>query len=233
MDLRTKAILETVIKEYIKTGNPVSSKELASKYDFGVKWASIRRELGNLTKLGYLIQFHTSGGRVPTDKGYQFFIDNTLDDVVDSKKILNNRYNSLTDNLHKGSLRDFIREFSDETKLLGVGQKEKESEVYKSGLDELFNKLDLDTKNDLHEIVRDFEMLDRRLEEIRNRIFRSLPSPQVFLGKKSPITSSENLSVILDSYSIDGQRIVIAVIGPKRMDYSKSLKLFKLFHQYD
>lgn len=241
MNLRSKTILEAAIKEYIKSGQPVSSKELANKYDFGVKWASVRSELGKLTKEGFLAQLHTSGGRVPTDKGYQFFVAQTLDDAVDSKKILSRRhggvsqrrYGELIGDLQKGNLRDFVEDFSEETKLLGVGQKEKDREVYKSGLDELFGKLDLRYKKEFYEIVKDFEMLDRRLEAMRSRLFHTLSAPQVFIGKKSPITKSGNLSVILDKYEADGQRILIAVIGPKRMDYDKNLKLFKRLHDCD
>lgn len=229
MDLRTKAILEAAIKEYIKSGEPVSSKELTAKYDFGLKWASIRRELGKLTKEGYLDQLHTSGGRVPTDKGYQFFIGSTLDNVAVSRKVLNDRYGGMANNLLSGELKSFVEDFSEETKSLGVGQKE--HQVYKSGLGDLFEQIDLDTKNELQEIVRDFELLDKRLEDLGNKITKALEAPQVFVGK-SPITASRNLSVILDSYDIGGNKVLIAIVGPKRMDYDKNLQLFKLLREY-
>lgn len=233
MNLRSKSVLEAAIKEYIRNGKPVSSKELAKNYDFGVKDATIRSELNYLTKEGFLAQPHTSGGRVPTDKGYQFFVVNAADDAMDSKKILSERYHILADNLYGGQLKDFIEAISEETKLLGVGQQEREGEVYKSGLEELFDRIDLETKQEIHEIIHDFEMLDRRLGEVRMKFFNAFNSPQVFIGEKSPITHSRNLSVIMDSYDIDGKKILIAVIGPKRMDYGKNLKLFKLFHEYN
>jgi transcriptional regulator of heat shock response len=229
MDVRSKAILEAAIKEYIKSGQPISSKELTEKYDFGLKWASIRRELGKLTKDGYLDQLHTSGGRVPTDKGYQFFIGNTLDNVATSRKVINDRYGGMANNLLSGELKSFVEDFSEETKSLGVGQKDRQ--VYKSGLDDLFEQIDLETKNELQEVVRDFELLDKRLEDLGSKILKSLEAPQVFVGK-SPITSSRNLSVILDSYDIDGNKILIAIVGPKRMDYDKNLQLFKLLREY-
>ena len=229
MDIRSKAILEAAIKEYIKSGQPVSSKELTAKYDFGLKWASIRRELGKLTKEGYLDQLHTSGGRVPTDKGYQYFIGSTLDNVATSRRVINERYGGMANNLLSGELKSFVEDFSEETKSLGVGRKEQQ--VYKSGLDDLFEQIDLETKNELQEIVRDFELLDKRLEDLGNKIAKAPEAPQVFVGK-SPITSSRNLSVILDSYDIDGNKILIAIVGPKRMDYDKNLQLFKLLRNY-
>jgi transcriptional regulator of heat shock response len=229
MHLRSKTILEAAIKEFIRSGEPVSSKELSVKYDFGLKAASVRNELGKLTKDGFLAQLHTSGGRVPTDKGYQFFVEHTLDNIIDAKKILTDKHHLLTANLRRGQLRDFVEEFSDEVKLLGVGKKEKEREVYKSGLRDLFEQGDFGTKEEMSEIVRDFESLDQRLDAMRSRLFKELQAPQVFIGKQSPITKSTHVSVIADSYDLGDDKILIAVIGPKRMDYDKVLKLFKSF----
>ena len=233
MNVRTKSILEAAVKQYIREGKPVSSKELSKDFDFGVKDATVRNELNQLTQDGFLAQLHTSGGRVPTDKGYQFFVAQTLSDVADTRKIMNERYGALIGDLKHGKLQDFVEAVSDETKLLGVGKKEKETTVYKSGLNELIEHLDMETKKEFQEIVQDFEMLDHRMENLRNRFFgKALLEPQVYIGKQSPLTHSENLSVLLDNYEIDGQKVMIALIGPKRMDYSKNLKLLKLFHHY-
>ncbi len=240
MNLRSKSILEAAIKDYIQSGEPVSSKELAKVCDFGVKDATIRAELNRLTKEGFLAQLHTSGGRVPTDKGYQFFVGSTLSNVAISNKILKSgRYGLLAENLRRGLIRDFVELFAEETKLLGVGQKEmvrqthhkEEPEVYKFGLDSLFAQLDLKAKNEFQEVVEDFEKLDQRLKGLREQLFKSMKLPQVFIGKTSPITKSKNLSVILDNYDIGGRKVLIAIIGPKRMDYKKNLELFKRLHE--
>ncbi len=232
MNLRTKSVLEAAVKEYIQRGVPVSSKELAAHYDFGVKDASVRSELSKLTQEGFLAHPHTSGGRVPTDKGYQFFVAQTLSDVADTKRIMNERYGALAGNLLDGNVKDFINALSDETKLLGVGKRDKDKEVYKSGLDELVGHLDIQTKNEFQEVVHDFEMLDKRMAEFRKKLHRQPSTPQVFIGKESPITASENLSVIVDNYEIKDQQVFIGIIGPKRMDYGKNLKLMKLFRNY-
>jgi transcriptional regulator of heat shock response len=231
MNLRSKAILEAAVKEYIRSGEPVSSKALAEKYDFGIKWAAIRRELGVLTQEGFLDQLHTSGGRVPTDKGYQFFVANTLDHAATSQKILKDRYGLLVDNLYGGRLKNFIDAFSQETKLLGIGQKEKDQEVYKSGLHDLISQLDLEDRKEIQEVVKDFDMLDKRLKRFAEKLFQSAAEPRVFIGKKSPITKSKSLSVIMDSFKVGDYKILIAAVGPKRMDYNKNLNLFKALHK--
>lgn len=233
LNARSQSILEAAIKEHIKTGEPVSSKEIAKKYDFGVKDATIRNELNRLTKDGFLMQAHTSGGRIPTDKGYQFFVEKTYDNIGDSRKLLRSRVPKLNRELLRGNLKDFVEAFSRETKLLGIGQNEGGQEIYKSGLNDLFENLDVETKDEMREVIRDFEMLDCRLAEIGNELSRALESPQVFIGKKSPITQSENLSVIVDSFDVNGQRVLVAIVGPKRMDYDKNLNLLKSFHEYE
>ncbi|MBI4992145.1 MAG: hypothetical protein HZB99_02910 [Candidatus Harrisonbacteria bacterium] len=226
MNLRSKSVLEAAVKEYIRSGKPVSSRLLEKAYDFGAKEATIRNELNLLTQEGFLSQLHTSGGRVPTDKGYQMFVASTLENVVESKKILEGHYGMLAGDLRAGKLKEFVGAFSDEMKLLGVSKKEKEKEAHKSGLKELIEHLDVATKKEMSEVVSDFELLDRRIEEVREKIFNTLRLPQVFIGK-SPITKSKNLSVVMDSFNIKDGKVLVAVIGPKRMDYDKTLKVFK------
>src|SRR3989344_8465536 len=75
---RQALILAAVIREYINTGHPVGSKELAQSYDLGASPATIRSEMARLEKEGYLVQPHTSAGRVPTDKGYKVFVQELM-----------------------------------------------------------------------------------------------------------------------------------------------------------
>ena len=75
---RQKDILDKIIQEYISSAEPVPSQSLEKKYDFGLSPATIRGEMHKLTEEGFLYQPHTSAGRVPTDKGYRFFVDNLL-----------------------------------------------------------------------------------------------------------------------------------------------------------
>lgn len=72
---RKATVLHAVVRDHIRTGHPVGSKTIASRYGLGVSAATIRNELAALEELGYLIQPHTSAGRVPTDLGYRFYVD--------------------------------------------------------------------------------------------------------------------------------------------------------------
>src|SRR5947208_5497804 len=75
LDDRKAAVLRAVVREYIETAQPVGSAHVAHTSDLGVSPATVRNEMAALEREGYLTQPHTSAGRVPTDQGYRFFVD--------------------------------------------------------------------------------------------------------------------------------------------------------------
>jgi len=78
LDSRKQTILRAVVFEYVRGAEPIGSEVLASKYPLGVKSATIRNELADLADLGYLEQPHTSAGRIPSDRGYRYFVDRLI-----------------------------------------------------------------------------------------------------------------------------------------------------------
>lgn len=80
MDLNDRKIkiLEAIINDYIKTGEPIGSRTIAKKYDLGVSSATIRNEMSDLEDLGLIVQPHASSGRVPSDKGYRLYVDSLM-----------------------------------------------------------------------------------------------------------------------------------------------------------
>lgn len=73
---RTKLILNTIIKEHIKTGAPVGSSVLVEKYQLDVSPATVRNEMAELESEGYIAQPYTSAGRVPTEQAFNLYIEN-------------------------------------------------------------------------------------------------------------------------------------------------------------
>src|SRR5690349_19582682 len=78
---RQAKILAAIVKENCENGQPVASADLVEKYDFHVSSPTIRNEMQALEKLGYITQPHTSAGRVPTDKGFRYFVNQLMDKV--------------------------------------------------------------------------------------------------------------------------------------------------------
>src|SRR5512146_2763224 len=72
---RSGQVLLSVIAEYVETGEPVGSRAIARRHIRGLSPATIRNAMADLEELGYLVQPHTSAGRVPTDAAYRFYVD--------------------------------------------------------------------------------------------------------------------------------------------------------------
>lgn len=79
---RKEKILDAIIRSYLETGEPVGSRTISKNTDLNLSSATIRNEMSDLEEMGYIIQPHTSAGRIPTDKGYRFYVDNILKDKI-------------------------------------------------------------------------------------------------------------------------------------------------------
>lgn len=121
LDERKQTILRAVVVEYVAAAEPVGSEQLVQRYGFGVKSATIRNELAEMSELGYLEQPHTSAGRIPSDLGYRFFVDRL---VVRSEveQATRHKLRSAAEggDVLEGLLRDTVRVLSRVTHLLGV-----------------------------------------------------------------------------------------------------------------
>ena len=80
LDDRKKKVLQAIVEEYINTAEPVSSNALTTNHGLGCSSATIRNEMADLEKAGYLDKTHTSSGRVPSEKGYRYYVDELLKD---------------------------------------------------------------------------------------------------------------------------------------------------------
>ncbi|MCR4694182.1 MAG: heat-inducible transcriptional repressor HrcA [Pseudobutyrivibrio sp.] len=78
LDERKIKILNAVIKNYLETGEPVGSRTISKYTDLNLSSATIRNEMSDLEDLGYIVQPHTSAGRIPSDKGYRFYVNNLI-----------------------------------------------------------------------------------------------------------------------------------------------------------
>lgn len=92
LDERKVKILQAVVRNYLETGEPVGSRTISKYTDLNLSSATIRNEMADLEELGYIVQPHTSAGRIPTDKGYRLYVDNMLSEkereVEEMKELL-------------------------------------------------------------------------------------------------------------------------------------------------
>lgn len=216
---RQEQIIKNLVREYIKTAEPVSSKFLAEKYDFGLCPSAIRIEFQNLIREGYLEQPHTSAGRVPTDKAYRFFVDSL-------KEKREERIEEELEDIIKG-VEDKFRMASEIAKFIADNSSSfvnlyfaKERLNLKEGLDEIFKEPESRDENFIHGFVNFLENFESNIEKLKAE-----PKTQVFIGRESPIPKSKDITLICSECNLPSQKVFITIMGPKRMDYEKNIKL--------
>jgi len=81
LSARKMEILRAVVTDYVKTAQPVGSRTIARRYKMGFSPATIRNEMADLEEMGYLIQPHTSAGRIPSQRGYRYYVDELMQEI--------------------------------------------------------------------------------------------------------------------------------------------------------
>jgi heat-inducible transcriptional repressor len=99
MDERKAKILQAIIRNYLETGEPVGSRTISKYTDLNLSSATIRNEMADLEEMGYILQPHTSAGRIPSDKGYRFYVDTMMEtkerEMVELKEMLLERQDKM------------------------------------------------------------------------------------------------------------------------------------------
>jgi len=219
---RQQEILTAVVQEYSKNGNPVASKDLARAYHFEYSSATIRAEMSQLEKDGLLEKPHTSAGRIPTEKGYRFYVKELMHErnlpSVERQaiKIKINKIKEQND-FPKG-LAEILSDLSQSLALVGRNQ---ESHFYFSGLEEMFDQVDREMSTSiahfLEEAERDFEGFFEESSE----------EPNIFIGNDHPMLSDPKCGLILSRYKKGKDKGVLALVGSSRMNYERNVSLLR------
>lgn len=99
LDERKLKILQAIIKNYLETGEPVGSRTISKFTDLNLSSATIRNEMADLEELGYIVQPHTSAGRIPSDKGYRLYVDTMMEEKVAEVNTMRDQLTEKTDKI--------------------------------------------------------------------------------------------------------------------------------------
>jgi heat-inducible transcriptional repressor len=227
MNSRQKKILSSVIEEYTNTAIPVASDLLAKKYKFAVSPATIRNDMTKLEREGYLYQPHVSAGRVPTDKGYRYFVEEIMKDRGlsrgEQKKLQKELLKLKAKN--KRLERTVVKLLSGFSGMLAVTGPLKGEEIFDAGMKKLLAQPEFQKVDEVCRIVEVLDMVDEKFESIVKNLKES--ETKIYIGKESPI-GAPNCSMIVSPYQLKGgEKGVLALIGPKRMKYAKNKSLIE------
>lgn len=214
-DRETK-ILDFIIRDYIKQGLPVSSGRIHKKTDIEAAPATIRHIMGELEENGFLEQPHISGGRVPTDKAYRYFVDYLMkikesDEISDYSSFVEmNKTLSETTKLFT-LMADFGRK--KQLNLCGVQRLLDEPEFSDGGL------------------LRSFAGLFDNLYEIADVYRNRINDETIFIGKENPLKETQMMSVMGKKIrnKIKGKDAIVLIIGPRRMNYEYNYSILHYF----
>ena len=217
MQERRKKVLKAVVKEYQKTGEPVSSQWLAQRWHFGFSPATVRAEMLVLDREGFLEQPHTSAGRLPTDKAFRFFIEEFGEEELsqnEQEQVLNQLRK-----FHDDSMKDMAQLLADCSRGLGLsGVFGRTADFHGAGLGWLAEEPEFKDA-DLKNIMKCFDSL----EEDFNKFFGDMDEEtEIYIGRENPIKYLRNYSLVITGFDNDGERGVLGILGPKRMDYRKN-----------
>jgi heat-inducible transcriptional repressor len=214
MTERQAKILQAIIEQYAEVASPVGSTLLAKLFD--VSSATIRAEMAELERLGFIQQPHTSAGRVPTDKGYRFYVNNLAE--IEEKPHTTRANRALTARVQPGgqpelTIRNTVDTLVELTHNLGLATIG--NELYMSGLSNLFGQPEFMHPGQVQEVARLLDNLQPWLAE-------AAPNQplSVYIGRENPIGRSAGASLIISRFrSPFSDSSYIGVLGPTRQSY--------------
>jgi heat-inducible transcriptional repressor len=216
MTTRQLQILNAIVEQYAEVASPVGSSLMAKL--FGVSSATIRSEMAELERLGMITQPHTSAGRIPTDKGYRYYVNQLVDVEQGAKSKEQRGERALTARVEGGGLPertirnavDTLVELTHNLGLATIG-----NQLYMSGLSNLFAQPEFLHGADVQQVARLLDNLEPWLREVAPNEPLS-----VYIGAENPIGRSANATLIISRFrSPYSDRSYIGVLGPTRQQY--------------
>lgn len=218
MDERQAQLLTLIIENYIETAEPVGSKFLVSTASLDMSGATVRNEMHDLEEAGYLTHPHTSAGRIPTEAGYRYYVENILQSSV-SRKTDEDRLSSIEEKEGVKGVARYVAEITENAVIVAFGS----DSLYYTGISYLFGQPEFRDAALVVSMSRIFDHCERSMEGLYEISEREPVT--VLIGKDNPL--GDACSTIITK---QGGCNLFACIGPLRMQYEKSIRLAKAIH---
>jgi heat-inducible transcriptional repressor len=226
MTKRQILILIAIVEQYAEVASPVGSNLLAKL--FNVSSATIRADMVELEKMGLITQPHTSSGRIPTDKGYRYYVNNVpeinLDRVVTNYERRAERAISarvIGGGLPQQTIRNAVDTMVELTHNLGLATIG--DQLYMSGLSNLFGQPEFMHGDSVQQVAR-------LLDNLEPWLIETAPNEpiSVYIGAENPIGRSAGCSLIISRFrSPYSDRSYVGMLGPTRQSYRDVISLVK------
>lgn len=222
---RQKQILSAIVEQYAEVASPVGSNLLSKA--FKVSSATVRAEMVELERLGFIHQPHTSAGRIPTDKGYRFYVNNMTEDRSLGTEMAERRGERALaarvqdSGVPERAIRNAVDTLVELTHNLGLATIG--NQLYMSGLSNLFGQPEFIHPGQVQQVARLLDNLEPWLRE-------AAPNQplSVYIGAENPIGRSAGCSLIISRFqSPYSNQSYIGILGPTRQSYRDVMNLVR------
>jgi len=215
MSDRQDKILQFIVENYIKNAEPVGSKFLILNFDLEIGEATVRNEMRFLEEEGFLYHPHTSSGRIPTEKGYKYYIEN----LMKEKKLSKNDIEEIIEIIKEKNLREKMKKLSkflaEKTNTAIITSIDKDF-IYYTGLSNLFSQPEFRDYNLTINVSNIFDHCENEMCKLNSNL--ELEKINFLIGEDNPLDKECSLiSLKISDFSI------INLFGPIRMDYKKNI----------
>ena len=220
MESRAEQLLRLIIDDYIKTAEPVGSKYLVEQYKLDISPATVRNEMSLLEEEGYLRHAHTSSGRIPTEKAYEWYLRGRVTKATDTTKATAAFETFERETNKESSVKSIAKrltEISGETAIVAFDP----NWSFYTGVSNLMQKPEFhDSVPALAELVDQFDAV------VSDMFDRVSHEPQVFIGSHNPF--GDQMTTIIVRYDFPNTSGgILGLVGPMRMDYARNLALLE------
>ena len=223
MTERQQKVLSAIVEQYAEVASPVGSNLMAKL--FNVSSATIRAEMAELERLGFIAQPHTSAGRVPTDKGYRFYVNHLSDNVEDGliqperrgERALATRVQQA--GAPERTIRNAVDTLVELTHNLGIATIS--NQLYMSGLSNLFGQPEFINSVQVQQVANLLDNLEPWLRE-------AAPNEplSVYIGGENPVGRTAGCTLIIGRFrSPFSDNSYIGTLGPTRQSYREVMHL--------
>ena len=221
MNTRQAQILKLIVDEYIRSAEPVSSKQLCEYYKLPFSSATVRNDMAVLEDLGLIAQPHTSAGRVPTEKAYRFYIQQgqpaKVNKGVSIKITLRRIPRAPTPEERLAQVGQAVVQASGEAVMLATNRPWSTT----LGLANLLRKPEFQSGTAILVLAESLERFDAAFKDL---LGTATDEVTVLLGNENPL-GDELASVVVKSTLGNGSEGVLGIVGPLRMDYNRNIAL--------
>jgi len=220
-EARKKEVLAAAIDYYIKTAVPVSSVVLAKEYNFNLSTATIRNVFAELEREGYLTHPHTSAGRIPTQKGYRYYVDYLMKEIQligEEKARIEAEYRRNIEKLEV--LFDKTSQIlSDLTHCTGIVSLQDSHSLFYKGASFIIDQPEFKNIEKIKNILRLLEEKERLLGIINRDLEKRI---EIYIGNELACDDIDSCSLIVSHYRVHNRPSgSLAVLGPIRMQYPR------------